>query len=151
PINRPGSTGTRRPGDAPDRHGQAAIARRIGTQVLAAAYRADRHEARLVNAAICLRRPLLVPRKPGPGKSTLAYSIAYELALAPVLHWTITSRSILKEGLYQYDAIGRLHELNVQKVAQTPAAVAADIGSFIRLGPLGTALLPHDRPRVLLI
>jgi hypothetical protein len=40
-------------------------------------------------------------------------------------------------------------------VARRPQGAAADegpgIGGFVRLGPLGTALLPYDRPRVLLI
>ena len=85
---------------------------------------------------VILRRPLLVTGKPGTGKSTLAYSIAYELALDPVLHWTITSRSTLTEGLYQYDAIGRLHELNVQKetprLRQRPRPISATSSGWAR-------------------
>ncbi|GAB3853635.1 AAA family ATPase [Dactylosporangium cerinum] len=102
----------------------------------------------LINAALLLRRPLLVSGPAGIGKSTLAYSIAAELNLGRVLNWTITSRSTLQQGLYHYDAIGRLQEVNLGKESNgTPA----DIGRYIRLGPLGTALLPWEQPRVLLV
>lgn len=106
-------------------------------------------EINLVNAALYLRRPLLVTGKPGSGKSSLARAIAYELKLGRVLYWPITSRSTLQEGLYTYDAIGRLQEAQLMQLEgkkQSP-----DIGKYIRLGPLGTALLPSDLPRVLLI
>jgi MoxR-like ATPase len=98
-----------------------------------------------VNAALYLRRPLLVTGKPGVGKSTLAYSVAYELGLGPVLRWTITSRSTLQEGIYQYDPLSRLHDINLT------IAGGGEIGRYLRLGPLGTALLPTQTPRVLLI
>lgn len=103
----------------------------------------------LINAAIYWRRPLLVTGKPGSGKSSLAYAIARELSLGAVLHWPITSRSTLREGLYSYDALARLEEANLRQVQDSPTTPT--IGDFIRLGPLGTALLPHGRPRVLLI
>lgn len=99
---------------------------------------------RMVNAALCLRRPLLVTGEPGGGKSTLVYAVAYQLRLGDVLKWPITSRSTLQHGLYQYDAIGRLQEAQMEKTRP-------DIGKFIKLGPLGTALLPVKRPRALLI
>jgi MoxR-like ATPase len=103
------------------------------------------HEVSMVNAAIYLRRPLLVTGRPGTGKSSLAYLIARELGLGPVLRWPVTSRTALKDGLYAYDAIGRVQEINARQ-GQEP-----DIGQFVHLGPLGTALLPYERPRVLLI
>jgi MoxR-like ATPase len=103
----------------------------------------------LVNAALYLRRPLLVTGKPGTGKSTLAYNIARELGLEPVLSWPITSRSIRQEGLYSYDALARLRDHSL--AGESGPDSSADIGRYIRLGPLGTALLPQSRPRVLLI
>jgi MoxR-like ATPase len=98
----------------------------------------------MVNAALYLRRPLLVTGKPGTGKTSLAYAVAYELKLGPVLPWYITARSTLQDGLYRYDAIARLQDVQMGDQSK-------DIGRYIQLGPLGTALLPSQKPRVLLI
>jgi MoxR-like ATPase len=99
-----------------------------------------------VNAAIHLRRPLLVTGSPGTGKTSLAYAIAWELNLGPVLRWSISPRSQLQEdGLFQYDAIARLQDSQLYR--DEPFSVA----EYIRLGPAGTAFLPWKRPRVLLI
>lgn len=109
---------------------------------------------RTVNAALYLRRPLLVTGGPGTGKSSLAYSVAAELGLGEVLRWPIGSKTTLRAGLYQYDAIGRLQEASLREIearAGRDPAGPADIGCYIRLGPLGTALVPASRPRVLLV
>jgi MoxR-like ATPase len=111
-----------------------------------AKYVADTDVRNPVNAAMYLRRPLLVTGHPGVGKSTLAYSVAWELGLGEVLRWPITSGSTLKDGLYRYDAIGRLHDVNLTKDTPQP-----QIGNYLRLGPLGTAFIPSGTPRVLLI
>ncbi|MGH3778593.1 MAG: AAA family ATPase [Pseudonocardiaceae bacterium] len=120
----------------------------------AKAYLPDEELVDVVNIAMLLRRPLLVTGKPGTGKSTLAHSIAFELKLGPVLHWPITSRSQMQDGLYRYDGIERLQQTNPQRrEGKVPGGTTmeADVANFIRLGPLGTALLPRNRPRVLLI
>lgn len=124
-------------------------ARRLGALARAATYQASGEEVELVNAALYLRRPLLVTGKPGTGKSTLAHSVARELQLGPVLNWPITSRSNRQEGLYQYDALARLQDASADRESGRREHV--DIGRYIRLGPLGTALLPYEWPRVLLI
>ena len=101
----------------------------------------------MVNAAIYLRRPLLVTGRPGTGKSSLAHLIAHELGLGPVLRWPITSRTTLGDGLYFYDAIGRAQA----SVGSRGEADPVDIGNYVHLGALGTALLPYELPRVLLV
>ena len=73
-------------------------------------YRGRSIEEAMVSAALLLRRPLLVTGPAGSGKSSLAYAVAWKLGLGNVLRWGITSRSMLKESLYHYDAIGRLNE-----------------------------------------
>jgi MoxR-like ATPase len=107
-------------------------------------YKAKENEIRLVNAALHLRRPMLVTGPPGSGKSSLAYAIAEELELKPVLKWPINSRTTLNDGLYHYDAIARLRDANLKD------ARADDITNYLSLSPLGTALA-SPTPRVLLI
>jgi MoxR-like ATPase len=123
---------------------------RPGAAERAANYRADPSVVNMVNAAMYLRRPLLVTGRPGTGKSSMAFSIAWELGLGRVLSWPVTSRSQLQHSLYGYDAIGRLQEANLRRLGQQgPPDTSA--GQFITLGPLGTALIARERPRVLLV
>jgi MoxR-like ATPase len=123
---------------------QPKVAQSVDTTDRATTFRADDNAINLVNAALHLRRPLLITGKPGTGKSSLIYAVAHELKLGPVLRWSVTSRSTLQQGQYQYDAIGRFHARDID-------GKAPDIGDYLTLGPLGTALLPTTRPRALLI
>lgn len=115
-------------------------------------FRVNDEQVQLVNAALYLRRPLLITGLPGTGKSSLAYAVAEELGLGQVLKWPITSRSSLQDGLYSYDSIGRLQSSNLSKTS-AEREEPPPIGQFIRLGPLGTALADSysGHPRVLLI
>jgi MoxR-like ATPase len=120
-------------------------------------------EIDVINAALHLRRPLLVTGRPGTGTTSLAEAIAHELDLGPVLRWPVNSRSTLQDALYRYDAIGRLQHLrpaggllperagHAEGAQGTPGATVPDIGDFVHLGALGTALVPAQRPRVLLV
>ncbi|MFF0478879.1 AAA family ATPase [Streptomyces sp. NPDC004284] len=113
-------------------------------------YQPTPETVQLVNAALYLRRPLLVTGPPGSGKSSLPYAVARELKLGRVLRWNITSRTTLTDGLYRYDPLSRLYAAGRVGTGE-PDAEETAIEDHLRLGPLGTALLPHQRPRVLLI
>ncbi|MBD2773736.1 AAA family ATPase [Iningainema tapete] len=69
-----------------------------------------------VNLAIYLQRPLLLQGEPGCGKTLLARAIAYEFAQRlkvenyPYFPWYIKSTTRAKDGLYIYDAVGRLRD-----------------------------------------
>ncbi|NJQ05616.1 AAA family ATPase [Streptomyces lonarensis] len=99
-----------------------------------------------VNAALLLRRPLLLTGPAGSGKSTVIEQVAVELGLGPVLRWHITSRSTLSDALYRYDALGRIHAQRLEGRDGSD-----DITPFLRMGPLGTALLPSKHSRALLV
>ncbi|TCO59200.1 AAA family ATPase [Actinocrispum wychmicini] len=136
-------------------HDDGETDRRLGAEIHVREYRADPHEIDMVNAALFLRRPLLVTGNPGVGKSSLAFRVARELRLGRVLRWPISSRTTYRSGLYHYDAIARAEAAGQKNAASLRGAeVAGDdssIGEFIRLGPLGTAFLAGRLPRVLLI
>ena len=62
-----------------------------------------------VNAAVTLRRPLLVKGEPGTGKTVLAHEIAKAVG-AELIEWTIKSTTKAQQGLYEYDAVARLRD-----------------------------------------
>lgn len=108
-------------------------------------FRPTREMILAVNAALYLRRPLLLTGKPGTGKSTLIAKVAHELRLGPVLRWSITSRGLtVRAGVYEYDAVGRLQ-------ASAPGQPPPPVAKYLTLGPLGTALAARSWPRPLLI
>ncbi|HTG38723.1 MoxR family ATPase [Sphingomonas sp.] len=96
-----------------------------------------------VNAAVRLRRPLLVKGEPGTGKTVLAHEIA-RAADAPLIEWHVKSTTRAQQGLYEYDAVARLRD------GQLGDPRVHDIGNYIRRGKLWDAFTSPTLP-VLLI
>ena len=96
-----------------------------------------------VNAAVTLRRPLLVKGEPGTGKTVLAQQIA-DAFDAPLIEWNIKSTTKAQQGLYEYDAVSRLRD------SQLGDARVHDIANYIRKGKMWEAFTSPKLP-VLLI
>jgi len=96
-----------------------------------------------VNAAVLLRRPLLVKGEPGTGKTVLAQEIAKALN-APLIEWNVKSTTKAHQGLYEYDAVARLRD------GQLGDERVHDITNYIRRGKLWEAFTAPELP-VLLI
>jgi MoxR-like ATPase len=96
-----------------------------------------------VNAAVTLRRPLLVKGEPGTGKAILAHEIAVSLG-APLIEWHVKSTTRAHQGLYEYDAVARLRD------GQLGDPRVHDIANYIKRGKLWDAFTSPRLP-VLLI
>ncbi len=96
-----------------------------------------------VNAAVTLRRPLLVKGEPGTGKTVLAHEIARALD-APLIEWHVKSTTKAHQGLYEYDAVARLRD------GQLGDPRVHEIKNYIRRGKLWDAFTSPNLP-VLLI
>ncbi|MEP1075177.1 MoxR family ATPase [Leptolyngbya sp. PL-A3] len=138
-----------------------------------------------LNLAITLQRPLLLEGEPGCGKTRVASALAYELACRswgtrPVdakktkgpkqpkewwnfYIWNITSTSRAQDGLYTFDAVGRLRD--AQLMGTDPARLHQFLGGdaealekrmkdkkeYREFGALGEALREQTYRPVLLI
>jgi MoxR-like ATPase len=96
-----------------------------------------------VNAAVLLRRPLLVKGEPGTGKTVLAHEIA-KAVNAPLIEWNVKSTTKAQQGLYEYDAVARLRD------GQLGDERVHDIRNYIKKGKLWEAFTSEQLP-VLLI
>ncbi|HEY9554087.1 AAA family ATPase [Allosphingosinicella sp.] len=96
-----------------------------------------------VNAAVALRRPLLVKGEPGTGKTILAHEIADAIG-APLIEWHVKSTTKAHQGLYEYDAVARLRD------GQLGDERVHDIANYIKRGKLWDAFTSPRLP-VLLI
>ena len=96
-----------------------------------------------VNAAVTLRRPLLVKGEPGTGKTVLAHEIAKAID-APLIEWNVKSTTKAQQGLYEYDAVARLRD------GQLGDERVHDISNYIKKGKLWEAFTSPELP-VLLI
>ena len=96
-----------------------------------------------VDAAVMLRRPLLVKGEPGTGKTVLAHEIAKAIG-APLIEWNVKSTTKAQQGLYEYDAVARLRD------GQLGDERVHDIANYIKKGKLWEAFTSKELP-VLLI
>ncbi len=119
-----------------------------------------------VNLAIYLRRPLLLEGDAGCGKTRLASAVAYELG-SPLYRWDVRSSTKAQDGLYEYDALLRLHDVEVHRIQPDQTSQSKNDENedgripehrnpsnpkhYRRLGPLGQAFRLRDRPAIVLI
>ena len=96
-----------------------------------------------VNAAVTLRRPLLVKGEPGTGKTVLAHEIAKAMG-APMIEWNIKSTTKAQQGLYEYDAVARLRD------GQLGDERVHDIANYIKKGKLWEAFTSEKLPILLI-
>src|SRR5215469_10441589 len=100
-----------------------------------------------VNAAMTLKRPLLIKGEPGTGKTMLAEEVAQALGM-PLLQWHIKSTTKAQQGLYEYDAVSRLRDSQLADI--DGGERVHNIHNYIVRGVLWQAFA-SDEPVVLLI
>jgi MoxR-like ATPase len=115
-----------------------------------------------LNLAIYLGRPLLLEGEAGCGKTRLARAAAYEFGL-PFYTWNVRSTSKAQEGLYTYDSILRLHDVQVERLRDDKQNETHPIepeqqqrdprkaSDYVKLGALGRAFSLKECPAVVLI
>jgi MoxR-like ATPase len=96
-----------------------------------------------VNAAITLKRPLLIKGEPGTGKTMLAEEVTAALNM-PLVQWHVKSTTKAQQGLYEYDAVNRLRD------SQLGDERVKDIHNYIVKGVLWQAFTA-EQPTALLI
>ncbi len=91
-----------------------------------------------VNAAIHLKKPLLVKGEPGTGKTLLAHEIAAALD-KKIITWHVKSTTTAQQGLYEYDAVSRLRD------SQLGDEKVKDISNYIKKGKMWEAFEQGDQ------
>jgi MoxR-like ATPase len=91
-----------------------------------------------VNAAITLQRPLLVKGEPGTGKTMLAEQLSAAFG-AKLITWHIKSTTKAHQGLYEYDAVSRLRD------SQLDSDKVHDVRNYIKKGKLWEAFESEER------
>jgi MoxR-like ATPase len=105
-----------------------------------------------INLTLLLKQPLLLMGDPGCGKTRVAEAVAAELHQGDwknhYYRWDIKSTSKARDGIYQYDALGRLYD------ASNHDEKATKFENYIKYGKFADALTQPqngDIPNVLLI
>jgi hypothetical protein len=87
-----------------------------------------------VNTALTVEQPLLIVGESGTGKTMLAWSIASELGLLPVLEFHTRSDHRARDVLFVIDNLRRFYD------AQAGQEQARDLSNYISLQALGEAI-----------
>lgn len=101
-------------------------------------YVATRELQVAVNAAVTLQKPLLVKGEPGTGKTLLAFEVAKALN-KKIITWHIKSTTSAQQGLYEYDAVSRLRD------SQLNNGNIDDIAHYIKKGKLWEAFESEEQ------
>jgi len=107
-------------------------------------YLADPQLVSAVNTALIVEQPLLVTGDPGTGKTTLAWSVASELGLGPVLEFHTRSDHQARDVLYEIDHMLRFYHAQIRDERATRPEV------YLKWNALGEAIQAPAR-RVVLI
>ncbi|MEL6463573.1 MAG: MoxR family ATPase [Pseudomonadota bacterium] len=105
-----------------------------------------------VNAALWLGQPLLVTGAPGVGKSSIAASVARELAWGQVKTIHCRADMVSADLFYEFDQLTRLFDVNAAaamaretpntgETAPATSAKLPDLSTYLNFHPLGEAIL----------
>src|SRR5436190_22951249 len=107
-------------------------------------YLADPQLVSAVNTALIVEQPLLVTGDPGTGKTTLAWSVASELGLGPVLEFHTRSDHQARDVLYEIDHMLRFYHAQIRDERATRPEL------YLKWNALGEAIRSPAR-RVVVI
>ena len=117
----------------------------ISQEILARHYVPTQRSVAEMREAVILRRPLLLfGNVQGPWQ--MACYLSWSLGLGSVLRCSVTRNTKVQNALYHFDRDAMERNLTIN-----PSTLQGSIADYIQLGPLGTALLPSSRPRVIVI